>query len=304
VFKRIGVGAEVQTQDLTFDAAYFIGTTEPNFAQALLTQGSMREAIVQVMDSGFDCITIDDENILAQVTNPQIDIRRTAHIDNVVEGLYALSLDQQAVAPHLGRDVRAGWKLRIWTTHIVLGVIGAIAAALVFFGSTNFRPFDMMPMFKHSLGYAGFAFVVSVVVLLAYLRGRSSSHIHLLVGGAIALIARPFFSYGALMIANGFNVDSVDAQNRGAIEKKWSRTNKGNKTYKIRVRSWRPGRQYEELVVPRTLYEKTNATTDDLLVTTRSGNFGYEWISAPVNLASVTADTAGRQSGKHLRNHE
>jgi hypothetical protein len=111
-FKRISIVAEVQTQDPIFDNAFFIDTSEPNFPQAFLTRQSNREAIDKIMQSGFDSVAISKDKILAQVTNPQLDADNTARISNVVEGLYALSIDQPAVAAHLGRDVRVGWKIR------------------------------------------------------------------------------------------------------------------------------------------------------------------------------------------------
>ncbi len=96
------------------------------------------------------------------------------------------------------------------------------------------------------------------------------------------------------MVANGFNDDNVDAHHRGMIENKWSRTNKGNTTYKVQIRSWRGGRQYEDLVVPHTLYDQATVGSDALIVTTRSGNYGYEWVSAPLVLGPVTAESAGQ----------
>jgi hypothetical protein len=295
VFKIVGLVAEVQTQDPTFDNAFFIDSAEPKFAAALLSRQSMREALEQIMRCGFDSITLSEDKILVQVTNPRLDHPEFGHINDVIQGLRALSIDQPVIAAHLGRDVRASWKIKIWTMYIGLGLIVTVGTALVLSGSTFFRPLDDVLMLKHSLSYASLAFLVSIVVLVAYLRGRSSSHVHLLVGGLIALIGWPLFSCGALMVANGFNDDNVDAHHRGMIEKKWSRTNKGNTTYKVQVRSWRAGRQYEDLVVPRTLYNQATVGADALVVTTRIGNYGYEWVSAPLVLGPISAESADQR---------
>jgi hypothetical protein len=103
--------------------------------------------------------------------------------------------------------------------YIVLGLLATIGTALDFFGSRISQPLDTATVFKHSLGYASLPFVVSVFVLIAYLRGRSSSHVHLLISGLIAIIAWPLFSCSALMVATGFNDDNLDTYHHGRIEK-------------------------------------------------------------------------------------
>ena len=284
-FKRIGIVAEVQTGDRNFDDAYFINTAEPSFARAMPKRVTTRAAMTSLIAGGFDSVTLDDDRILATARQPRGSLDRRRPIGDTVSALQALAREQPRIPKHLGRNERASWKLSLQFLYVTLTLLAIAGFGLFFVDLDRFKPIDSSQVTSHCLLLLIPAYATSLYFLILVLRGRSSSHTHLGISALISLIALPFLISGLLMFANAYGDNSpIETHPVTATSKRVSHSKNGA-TYRVAVTRWRTARAQPEFVVSRALFKRIESGRTLLVVTTRAGKLGYEWLCDPIALA-------------------
>lgn len=278
-FKRIGLVAEVQTRDRKFDAAYFIDSAEPAFAQALFSSPAAREAIETIMACGSAEVVLNEDMIMARLVQPAFPSQTDNTLQDAVAGLHRLSEDQPQIPDHLGRDSRKRWHFRLGVIYTVLAFATVTGAGLVFLGLAQWRPLDTGRLFLHSLLFSLPGCALILYFLVFAIRGRSNSHTHFVISTLITIAALLLLGHGVLMFMNAYTDRSPAALYRVEVISKRITRAKNERTYRVSVASWRANGAYEELKVPRDLYERIEPGRDRLDITTRGGRFGYEWLT-------------------------
>ena len=147
-------------------------------------------------------------------------------------------------------------------------------------GNVSYPPLDAFLIFKDSLGYSVPAFVLFSAVSIIFLKGRSSSHVDLLINLCIAVFGIPMSTYSGMLVSNGY-LDEAPASYHEvvAIDKYYTRS-KNSTTYHVKLQSWRENHAVEKIKVNKHGYDQIYRGRTMIGITTRPGYLGYEWLVA------------------------
>ena len=104
-----------------------------------------------------------------------------------------------------------------------------------------------------------------------FLRGRSTSHIVLLFICIISFIAFSVGGKGILRYLNGHLDESEPVFKSAKVLYKENDSS-------LLLESWKAGREFEVIPVNSKVYKAAIRDTSYLVVTTKAGKFGKEWI--------------------------
>lgn len=280
-FKRLGIAVEIQTGDSLFDRDYYINTDSVAFTSACFNSPERRQAVNELFNLNFKKISLDGNRMEITITPFSLakDFDKTT-IESAVKQLMALGRDlpEDYYEPRvIGTPA---WKFKrtvIYTvsiTTIVAGIAGLI------WGNASYTPLDAIEIIKDSLGYSVPALIIFTAVSITFLKGRSSSHVDLLINLCIAVIGFPLVTYSGMVIANGYLDNSPASYHEVmAVAKRYSRS-KNSTTYYVKLKSWRENHAREEIKVNRHSYDNIHSGVTMLGITTHSGYLGYEWLEA------------------------
>ncbi|MGE0483837.1 MAG: hypothetical protein AB7Q81_06845 [Gammaproteobacteria bacterium] len=278
--KQLGLVNEVQTGDARFDARCFVDTAQVDFARRYLADAARREQLLALLEGGFDVVRFDCDGIAAVVYEPGL-----ARPDAARLPVTALSAALQALARDLPRggalvDQRRAWRQRLTVVYTLLGTLAAAALAAAAYVAPRYPVLDGFALVRFSLLAAVPTTLLLGVLLIAALRGHSSSLRHCFA--ALLLAATASFAggwAGALAANAGFDRSAPRAHVVPVIAQH-TRGGRHGTTYYVRVSSWRPGRTYEEFAIPPEVYRALRPGRDAMRVVTRAGRFGFEWYVA------------------------
>jgi hypothetical protein len=281
LFKRLGITVEIQTGDRQFDRDYYINTDSAAFTRACFSSPERRQAVNELFKLNFKKIAHNGNRLEIKITPFTFTegFDKTT-IESAVTQLVAMEreLPEDYYEPRvIGTPA---WKFKravIYTvsiTSIVAGFTGLV------WGNASYAPLDAMAIFKDSLGHSVPAFVIFTVVSILFLKGRSSSHVDLLVNLCIAMIGIPLITYAGMVVANGY-LDKTPANYHEvmAVNKRYTRS-KDSTTYYVKLESWRENHAREEIKVNKHSYDKIHDGMTVMGITTRPGYLGYEWLVA------------------------
>ena len=280
-FKQLGIAVEVQTGDSQFDQDYYLNTNSVAFTGACFSSPERRQAVNELFKLNFKKISHNGKTLEIKIT--PFTLAKgfdKAIIESAVSQLIALGRDlpEDYYEPRvIGTPA---WKFRraiIYTvsiTSVVVGIAGLIWA------NASYPPLDAFLIFKDSLGHAVPAFIIFCAVSIVFLKGRSSSHVDLLINLGIALFGIPLASYSGMLVSNGY-LDKAPASYHEvmAIDKYYTRS-KNSTTYHVRLQSWRENHGSEKIKVNKYTYDQVHRNRTMMGITTRPGHLGYEWLVA------------------------
>jgi hypothetical protein len=114
-----------------------------------------------------------------------------------------------------------------------------------------------------------------------WMRGKIDAFRAWLLGVGLLVIGIPLSSVGALVLLNGFLDSSPPVSHTVQLLNKTSSTSgKSGRKYYIHVKSWRPGEREIRIKVSSSYYNSVSTYTP-VVVVTKQGTFGYEWIVSP-----------------------
>ncbi len=281
VAKRLGIAVELQTGDAGFDAATYVATDEVTFTRRFLAAPEKRETARDLIHDGFDEISHDGKTMEASCSPSKLD----GGADRMIlEGAVRRLLPLCESMPEDTYEGRIGgapaWRVK---RNGVIGVSVASAVAgvaLLAWGDHAFTPLDGGQIFEATLRLSLPALALFLVLAVALLKGRSRSHNDLLLVLLISTCGAISMGHGGTLVANG-RLDRGEATAHDALvlERRESQSRRRSRNYYVIVESWRDGREVEEIEVSSRLYEGAGRRGARLLVTTRPGRLGHEWIA-------------------------
>ncbi len=272
--KWIGLNREFDTGDPAFDRFLYIESDEDEQTLLrLLSSPGRRDAMRKLIDGGLTSIHYSREEIRFVVEQP----RDEDFAPDLIESRLSVIRDvlrDMAPLPATGA-APSKWKG---------GITASVCSGMFFFGAilglayvrSSYRPIEDEPwVLGLLLGIMAWFALQPFLVLL--LKGHSTSLRHFLVASLILLPAMTLSGSAGVVGYNGA-ADStpLDRHDAEILDKRKVR-HKNSWTYYVGVRSWIPGKERMELTVDAGLYDRA-AKGMPLIVTTRAGAFGWEWI--------------------------
>jgi len=275
-FKRIGITSEVQTGDPSFDAEYFIDTNTPELARAFFSDHRQLARVRRISELGFTAIKHDGKalgaamRLLGKEPDEPVVHSAVVELSELASGMLA--------SPSFGLLTTPPWKAkRLALAAASVLLYGAGIASLVF-GLIEYPPLDKGLIFLDSLRYGIPALLAYSFACILLLRGRSKSHVEIVVALAVALVAIPLSTWGFETFVNGHLDHSVPQSHQVRVRDKYTSTSKNGTTHHVLLDSWRKPGGVEHVTVTSSRYREIRVRETRATVTTRAGHLGFEWV--------------------------
>ena len=266
--KRLRLARELVTGDAQFDNEVYVDSDDGDEkVRALLSSGPIRSGALTAVFAGASV------HLFRAREDVQV-VRSLGH-NEIFDApkLHAISRAAVEVASGLPPLRRTKVHSR-YTPRLIFVSVFAVLGLLAF--ALYQRVADAHPLLLSDWVFVRYMLpAYPVVALAAYLglRGRSSSHIHVLIVLAGALFAVPGVIGGSLLFANSRTEAPVVRHPAKLTKKIFSKTKSGT-TYRLQLASWIPGREVLELSVPKSLYDEAGVGRD-VEVSTQEGALGW-----------------------------
>jgi hypothetical protein len=276
VCKRFGLAVEIETGDEVFDAECYVRSDTPEFAAAYLGDSIKRVAILDLRRMGFPNVLLSNGVLTASWTgfNPQTHDKPELSLDTAAR-LLILSRNLPEHRPEF--EHRTGSHRKKWQAALWLGLIGFALTILSLIAYPPVHTLDLISraLVVFVLALPAFAYVSAVLV-----RGTSTSH-HAwgaLMVGAIFLL--PVGAVGSTAFLNGASDESLPVVHNAVITEKYTTRNKNRTNYHVRVASWRKAGETLSYGVSQTEFNAVTPHKSQMVVTTRAGAIGIEWLAS------------------------
>lgn len=277
-FKGIGISKEIETGDRLFDDEFYISTNSEDQMQQLLSDEKIREKIRDIFANDFKVISYKGRVMETRISpfSPRDDfdvpmIRETSERLN----------DIAKHIPEEGRTYPAAitpdWKIKRIVAITIPLIIELFGILLLIFGLIKYTPLDKGSVILKGAIY-GLPFLALFLPFAFFMvKGRSKSHVWLIIISFISLTAFPAMGAGILVFMNGA-LDNAPAETYTvSVIRKYDTRSDNSIHYHIVTESWR-GYSEEDISVNRTVYRATKPNQTIMKITTHTGRFGYEWM--------------------------
>lgn len=290
LFKGWQINRELQTRDRRFDQAFYLESDQHRELLTLLANSRVRAAITELFASGFTHLqlaagylqlhqypfkpaTAPQGEALAQARSRLALIARA--LPSPPSALAVKRDPPRRFRAPLGAGPMDGRQLAAFASGILLLITGF---TLFFHGSVGYPPLAPATLVWQSLAVGVLVYSAYLTFLVRLLRGRAASHRPILSNAALALIGIGLGAVGGGFTLNGM-LDASPLQTHSAlVTGKRYTSNKDGYKYYLELQGWNPAREREELQVARNLYQRAGVGRDHLVVETRAGAFGTEWV--------------------------
>jgi hypothetical protein len=282
--KRWGLAREIQTFDESFDHHCFVRSDTVEFTEAYLGNPDNRGIIANLHEMGFKSVAMQNREIRAEwvgfdpVKNDTPDL-----VEEVGARLILLARKLPADLP--SPDLRAGQRRRKWQLALWASVILFAATIL---GAMTYRPVRTGDLILRAAPVCLTGFPIALVIAAMVLRGTSRSHYAWRSWAVGGLFLFPVGSAGTVASLNGLLDDSQPVVHEARIVRKYTTRSKNSTNYHVECESWRDGGDTEDFKVSSSEYSSIVEGQSRLIVTTRAGGLGIEWVR-------------GKQVGPHRR---
>ena len=277
-FKRLGVCVEIDTGDLEFDKMFYINSRTVEFTRQLLSDQKKRDTVRMIFDGGFNELTLSGNLLKARWNGfPRNKNLEMEKVQQIASFLNTIGTDIPVIYEP-DRVENSGWKTKriiafaVPITLIITGIISLIA------GLTTFLPLDEGTVILNSFKYSIPLLLLFVFIALKLLKGRSSSHVELIIVTALALGGFIIAGMGYELTLNGWLDNKEATTHHTIVIDKYYTKSKNNYSYYANVQSWRQGRKSETLKVRRSYYDNLVPGVSRMSVTTKPVKFDFEWI--------------------------
>ncbi|MDH5510476.1 MAG: hypothetical protein OEZ32_08980 [Nitrospinota bacterium] len=158
---------------------------------------------------------------------------------------------------------------------------------LLIIGISTYPPLDLSPVLRMALIYGGAVAAVYIAIGAYLLRQRGDGRKIKGIFIAVSLCGIPASALGSIIAANGAldrsppNMLPTMVMEKEIDNQTWS-TLLGER-HTIYVSSWRATGHREKLAVGKDIYDRVTPFKNKMIVTTKSGWLGFEWVSS-INL--------------------
>ena len=274
--KKLRVAAEIETGDETFDAESYVRSDAVEFTQEYLADPVKRIAILNVRQLGFPRVVLKDRMVAAQWTG--FDPARDDKPELAEDAAARLVLLARNLPPHKPEfEIRTGQHRKKW--QVVLWVFLAI------FALTILSLIGYSPIWASDLLLQAAFVIIPGIPIFAYLSawllsGTSTSHY---AWGALmlgTLFLFPIGCIGTVGLLNGVLDNSAGVVHTQLIVDKYTTKSKNSTNYHVKCVSWRAPGATESFTVTAVDYGAVVPNRSHLVVTTRSGALGIEWLES------------------------
>lgn len=272
--KRWGLAREIQTLDESFDDKCFVRSDTVEFTEAYLGNRDNRAIIANLHEMGFKSVAMQNHVIRTEWVG--FDPLKNDSPDLVEEvGARLILLARKLPAELPSPDLRAAQRRRLWQITLWVGL--ALFAA-TFFGIIACSPVRTGDLIIRAAPVCLIGFPVALVLAALLLRGTSRSHYAWRSWAVGGLLLFPVGSAGIVATLNGLLDDSQPVVHEARIVRKYTTRSKNSTNYHVECESWREGAGTEDFRVSSAEYNTIVEGQSRLLVTTRAGGLGIEWV--------------------------
>lgn len=271
VSKLIGLSDEIQTRDPEFDRDFYIQAERGDCPPGFFTDDQKRRTVREIFALGFTSVGSADGKLEAQWKPfvPREDFAPSVIAETVAK-LVAFRGEAPTVPGTPMSAERRGLK-SAWAA----ALLGATVVAML--GPAWYPPLDGWDLFIWSMKYSTTAMLILLFLAVARLRGRSTAHRELLAILIASVIGFPLGGWGTAAILNGYLDASPPLRHVAQVVDK--RASKGkHRSYHAIVESWRPTKRRETIRVGARTYRGIVSKESKLIVQTKRGRFGFEWL--------------------------
>lgn len=296
-WKWIGLVREIQTGDAEFDREFFLASDQVGFARAAFASAQVREAIRSLGAVRVRRVVLEQGRLQATVTPFHVEDDWTQElVPQIALSLAAIvaALPRDHVEPRM-LGLAAGKARRLAVRVIASAAfclsLTATPAVVVVYSVLDFEKLVWPASIAGLVAWAGFLGAAHLFV-----RGGSRSYQGFLLNASLALVG---FVVGAIHFALGLNawLDHTPPRPHTVVILNYRmhqneyRSGRGGRTqtsvplYYLDVRSWRPGRNEETVMVTLPIFQAAERGVKRVVVHTTPGGLGAERMHA-VTLAA------------------
>lgn len=277
-FKRMGVTVEIETHDPEFDNTFYIITDTIPFTRYFLERSENRKTIQALFELGFNHLKHDGKSIVLTWNNyPRRQLMPVETVELAVAQLAAPVDNLPKITTYDARESSA-WKYKRLFAFVFSSLLGITGLVTLIMGTSSYDPLDFGKVWLFSFKYSLPLFVVFIWIALQLLKGRSSSHSELIIVFIISLFAFPLAGVGYSTYLNGFLDKSPPVEHEVLVTRKYTSKSKNSTNYHMVTETWREGEKEEKFGASRRFYHSIQPYETKLIITTKPGKFGFEWV--------------------------
>ncbi len=277
-FKKMGVSVELQLNDPQFDERFYISTNKIPFTRSLLERTDDRKTIHALFDLGFNHLKHDGKTLtltwqkFPRKKRIEMEVIKTAvaQLAPLVRALPGIS----SYEPEVSID----WKVKRFAAFAIPGFLLLSGLVALIMGVSNYQPLDGGKTFLYSLKFSIPFMLLFGWLALHLLKGRSTSHVELIVVWIISFIAFPLGTAGYVIYFNGALDKSDPVVHEARVVHKYYSRSKNSYSYYAQLESWRENRDVEKIKVSKKFYNNLTPGDSTMTITTKKGELGFEWI--------------------------
>ncbi|MDD5529577.1 MAG: hypothetical protein PHX21_06050 [bacterium] len=272
--KKIGAFSNISTGDVAFDDKLFVYSSNREFARVLLTSSANRRAVTNIFSQGFNTINNDNNTITTIKTTRFIEIATimeiVSELSNLVKGISAVS----SSFPPAGNNRKIQHRM----VFVIAILVNFIAIFLAGGGGAEFSPLDtgnaILASFKVSIP----SVIILLWLIIMLLKDKLSSYSEYISVYLLYFSATLIAGGGIFICLNGYLDKSTAIPHKVSVVDKYTSSEEHSKSYYAIVESWRDDRSKEKIEVHKYEYKKLVADSSELVIATKPGQFGFEWI--------------------------
>ena len=274
--EKIELVDEIKTGDYEFDNRFFISSDYPGLCRKIFDKDDKRNAVKSIFNKGFTNLAFNGKRLYAMIKPYRNKVKITdSLIEEIVKKLKLLSADLQGLTmENFQPNKNLFNRVVAIASSSILSVMGIL---FLIFGFSRYQPLDEFTIFLDSLKYSLPIILIFNYFVFKILKGSTSAHKEMLVLGIISFIIFIFGGWGTLIFFNGKLDNSLPSEHQVFIQNKTYSSSRNSKNYYIFVQSWR-GRGNEKIKISRKTYNQISDNEKYMLIKTKKGNFGYEWV--------------------------
>jgi hypothetical protein len=285
--KRIGLVAEIQTGDPSFDRDYFFDTDGADVFLPYLSEAARRRQIDSLFNLGFPVreITFGRKDLRIVLSPLKGEAIASVPVETYLDGLLNLpgGLPPAGASAAYGRSLFPGAPrpplahaglvlLFCFLGLLILG--GAVSLGI---GLSQYEPLGNR-LVLNTLALSAPVALLFLGLAFRWIRGRSSSHRIFIPVLLLSLVGFPLAFTGAAVMTNGSLDQGVETSRKVPVVDRSYVQNKNSRTYYVAFPSWQRPDRTDRLSVPVRFFREVRQG-DIIVVRTRPGFWQEEWIA-------------------------
>jgi hypothetical protein len=277
--ERLGLEGKIAVNVPDFDSRFHIVSDDEGFAVSYFSSPKKREAVAALFAAGCARVELGESGLKAVWSPFQIKSDTSAQF--VKDSLPRLAVLAEELPQSVPFTMPQGMTKKQFDKLFGVSFFCAIAGFFLMpFMTAHARPLSEGEIFWESLHYSVPAMAAFLFAMTSLLKGKSWFLPAMLQSVIFALLMFPLGGFLAEADLNA-RLDTAQAETHQApVIYKYETHSKNSTTYHVRMRSWRPGHDSEELSIGWNVYQRIQPRQTVAVVATKPGHFNHEWVVA------------------------